>query len=657
MFKPGIDDLVFVGFAQATPTLFPFVEAQARLLGGVRRGRYAPAVASPRWSGRSTRTTRSYIGHVLDRPRHTQQVDYFIYEHDMRTKEIPSRPAPGRRQRRQLAGEHDATSARHAATAGVRRCSRRSTTTCARAASTSINIADISRRAGVTRSAFYFYFENKASAVAALMNEMYDEAFDGRRPAPRRRDSGRRTSRRWCARSSPPGTGTSTCSERSLDARATSTTVRELWDSDRESFVPVVADMIETERASGAAPAGADATSLASVLLELNDRMLERLALGGALDREQLVEAVVAIWLHTIYGEWSPHEPAEQARRGHLHLRRASSCDGWHFTGAGDALDSDAGRPVVVMAHGLGGTKDSGLEPFATALAEAGLDVLAFDYRGFGASRRCAAAARQMAGQLEDYRAAMAAAARLPGVDRDPSGALGRVVSGGHVLAAAVGRDDVAAVVSLAPLVDGLAAGRLALKHHPSRAILRSTAAGFRSRVSSLRGGEPVMMPIVARPGELGALTLSGTLRVLPRDRRPHLAQRDRRLGRPRARLAPPGAARQVTALPGARADRRLRPQRPAAGVRQGGRGGPSRGPALPVRPLRRLARQPTGSTRSSRTRSVPAPAPRRQLRRGCKGYPGTRVFQPRSDDWRHHVSVTSGAWPSSITSRPTPGC
>ena len=38
------------------------------------------------------------------------------------------------------------------------------------------------------------------------------------------------------------------------------------------------------------------------LLLELNDRMLERLALGGTLDREQLVEAVVAIWLHAIYG-------------------------------------------------------------------------------------------------------------------------------------------------------------------------------------------------------------------------------------------------------------------------------------------------------------------------------------------------------------------
>jgi pimeloyl-ACP methyl ester carboxylesterase len=184
--------------------------------------------------------------------------------------------------------------------------------------------------------------------------------------------------------------------------------------------------------------------------------------------------------------------------------------DGWHFTGAGSAFDGPRGRPVVVMAHGLGGTKDSGLEPFATGLAEAGLDVLAFDYRGFGASGGAPRQRVSMAGQLEDYRAAMAATARLPGVDGSRLVLWGVSVSGGHVLAAAVGRDDVAAVVSLAPLVDGRAAGLLALKHHPSRAILRSTAAGFRSRVSSLRGGEPVLMPIVARPGELGALTLSG---------------------------------------------------------------------------------------------------------------------------------------------------
>jgi len=169
----------------------------------------------------------------------------------------------------------------------------------------SINIADISRRAGVTRSAFYFYFENKASAVAALMNEMYDESSaaadqlrgDGT-PAENIEAMVRALFSTWDKHEH--------LFRASLDARATSTTVRELWDSDRESFVPVVAGMIEAERASGAAPAGADAVALASVLLELNDRMLERLALGGTLDREQLVEAVVAIWLHTIYGVVRP---------------------------------------------------------------------------------------------------------------------------------------------------------------------------------------------------------------------------------------------------------------------------------------------------------------------------------------------------------------
>lgn len=179
-------------------------------------------------------------------------------------------------------------------------------------------------------------------------------------------------------------------------------------------------------------------------------------------------------------------------------------CDAWHFAGT-DELASEAGRPVVVMAHGLGGTKDSGLEPFAVGLAEDGLDVLAFDYRGFGSSEGSPRQVVSMAGQLEDYRAAMAAAARLPGVDAARLVLWGVSLAGGHVLAAGAHRDDVAAVISLTPLVDGLAAGRHALAHHRPSAMLRSTVAGVRSRV-----GSPVLMPVVAGPGELGALTLPG---------------------------------------------------------------------------------------------------------------------------------------------------
>ncbi|WP_372736433.1 TetR/AcrR family transcriptional regulator [Nocardioides sp.] len=167
----------------------------------------------------------------------------------------------------------------------------------------SINIADISRRAGVTRSAFYFYFDNKASAVAALMEEMYAESMVAAdllrgEGSPDQRVGGmvRALFGSWDRHEH--------IYRAMYDARGTSSTVRELWDNDRESFVPVVAEVIEAERAGGAAPPGRDAAHLASVLLELNDRMLERLALGGPLAREDLIETVVAIWVHTIYGRF-----------------------------------------------------------------------------------------------------------------------------------------------------------------------------------------------------------------------------------------------------------------------------------------------------------------------------------------------------------------
>ncbi len=100
----------------------------------------------------------------------------------------------------------------------------------------------------------------------------------------------------------------------------------------------------------------------------------------------------------------------------------------------------------------------------------------------------------------------MEAAARLPGVDGDRLVLWGVSVSGGHVLEVGAGRADVAAVVSITPLVSGAAAGRLALAHHKKSSILRTTVAGLRSKVA-----QPVMIPIVARPGELGAMTLDGS--------------------------------------------------------------------------------------------------------------------------------------------------
>lgn len=87
IFKPGMDDLLLAGFAQATPTLFPFVEVQARLIAAYLAGTYRPP-SIEEMERVITADEQKYVGNMLARPRHTQQVDYFLYEHDIRTKEL-----------------------------------------------------------------------------------------------------------------------------------------------------------------------------------------------------------------------------------------------------------------------------------------------------------------------------------------------------------------------------------------------------------------------------------------------------------------------------------------------------------------------------------------------------------------------------------------
>ena len=97
-----------------------------------------------------------------------------------------------------------------------------------------------------------------------------------------------------------------------LEARGQSATLRQLWDADRTSFAAMVADLVRTERAAGRAAEGPDALALATMLLELNDRALERLVQGD-LPRTDLVETIVAIWLRTLFSP-TPATTAEEQR-------------------------------------------------------------------------------------------------------------------------------------------------------------------------------------------------------------------------------------------------------------------------------------------------------------------------------------------------------
>ncbi len=184
----------------------------------------------------------------------------------------------------------------------------------------------------------------------------------------------------------------------------------------------------------------------------------------------------------------------------------AGSCRAWRY-----APDSGSGpeaplRPCVVMAHGFGGTRDAGLEPYAERFVSAGLDVLLFDYRHFGASLGQPRQLLSLGRQLEDYANAVEFARALAGVDPDRVAVWGTSLSGGHALVTASRVPGVAAAVCQCPMMDGFSALRALLQYAGVGQLLRLTAHGLRD-LCLAPFGRTHCVPIAGPPGALAMMT------------------------------------------------------------------------------------------------------------------------------------------------------
>jgi len=124
-------------------------------------------------------------------------------------------------------------------------------------------------------------------------------------------------------------------------------------------------------------------------------------------------------------------------------------CAAWLYPATPGAIES----PVVVMAHGLSGTRRDRLGAFAERFATAGFAALVFDHRGFGDSGGESDLFHPKR-QLEDWRAAIAFARSLPGIDGARVATFGSSMGGGNALAAAADDPEVAAAISQVPFLD-----------------------------------------------------------------------------------------------------------------------------------------------------------------------------------------------------------
>jgi alpha-beta hydrolase superfamily lysophospholipase len=166
-------------------------------------------------------------------------------------------------------------------------------------------------------------------------------------------------------------------------------------------------------------------------------------------------------------------------------------CAAWLYPASGEAPRA----PIVVIAHGLSGTRRDGLGPFAERFAAAGMAALVFDHRGFGESggepdlfepRR----------QLEDWRAAIGCARGLAGIDPNRVATFGSSMGAGNALAAAAADHRVAAAISQVPFLDIL---RQAHRSSP-RVAARMLAV-------AARGGH---LPAIGQPHEAALINAPG---------------------------------------------------------------------------------------------------------------------------------------------------
>jgi uncharacterized protein len=183
--------------------------------------------------------------------------------------------------------------------------------------------------------------------------------------------------------------------------------------------------------------------------------------------------------------------------RAELRFRSAGDeCAAWLYRPEGPGPS-----PCVVMAHGFSLTRHDGLPAYAERLAAAGAAVLVFDHRYLGDSGGTPRQRVRASAQREDWRAAVACARGLEGVDPARIVLWGFSFSGGVAVQTAAADSRIAAVLALCPMLDGLAR---ALATPPA------LSAWLLPRALADQLGRHNLVAVTDQPGGRAAMTFEG---------------------------------------------------------------------------------------------------------------------------------------------------
>ncbi len=175
-----------------------------------------------------------------------------------------------------------------------------------------------------------------------------------------------------------------------------------------------------------------------------------------------------------------------------------TSCAAWLYRP--DGVDR---APIIVMAHGFAAIRALRLDAYATRFAQAGYAALVFDYRGWGDSAGQPRRVLDIKAQHADWRAAIAHARTIDGVDSGRVIAWGSSFGGGHALYLAARDESFAAVIAQVPHINGPASAFA----RPPQLVARLILAGAYDQLGALLGRQPYRVDAAGEPGSFAMLT------------------------------------------------------------------------------------------------------------------------------------------------------
>jgi len=167
--------------------------------------------------------------------------------------------------------------------------------------------------------------------------------------------------------------------------------------------------------------------------------------------------------------------------------------------------------PAMLLAHGLGATKELKLDVFADEYNQMGYTCVVFDYRCNGESTGLPRALIDFAEQQKDWHAAIEWTRNLEMVDPERVGIFGTSFAGGHVIQVAAHDHRLKAVISQCPFTDGLSSAfTTGVTTLPSLLAL-----GIRDTLFGT-DKEPVTVRLVGSPGEASLMNAPDVMEGFP---------------------------------------------------------------------------------------------------------------------------------------------